>query len=136
MFPFHSSSSVEQNDEIVLPVAHASDGPIPTEVTNTQLENHHLSPSRHAPPLESTSHDITLNHELNVPSPIPPRSERITQPSVKLREFHPYHLTKVAPNQSASSPGTHHPLSRYISYAQLSPTYRFLFTLLLLLWNL
>ena len=76
--------------------------------------------------LESTSNERTLDLDTIV-SPPPPatrRSNRIKQLNVQLRNFHLYHTTKVASNQSSFLSGTRHPLTQYISYAQLSPKYR------------
>ena len=61
---------------------------------------------------------------MSPPPPATRRSDRIKQPNVHLRNFHLYHTAKVASSQSSSLLGTRHPLTRYISYAQLSPKYR------------
>ncbi|RVW98257.1 putative mitochondrial protein [Vitis vinifera] len=77
-------------------------------------------------PLQSTSNECTLDLDTIV-SPPPPatrRSNPIKQPNVQLWNFHLYHTAKVASSQSSSLLGTRHPLTRYISYAQLSPKYR------------
>ena len=72
------------------------------------------------------SNELTLDLGTIV-SPPPPttrRSNRIKQPNVQLRNFHLCYTAKVASNQSSSFSGTRHPLTRYISYAKLSPKYR------------
>ncbi|CAL9001256.1 unnamed protein product [Prunus brigantina] len=61
------------------------------------------------------------------PTPITPllqRSSRLPQPNVHLRDFHVYNTATIAHSPSSSSSGTRHPLSRYLSYAQLSSPYR------------
>ena len=76
--------------------------------------------------LESISNERTLDLDTIV-SPPPPatrHSNRIKQQNVQLRNFHLYHIAKVVSSQSSSSSGTRHPLTRYISYAQLSPKYQ------------
>ncbi|KAL6344108.1 hypothetical protein AAG906_029776 [Vitis piasezkii] len=76
-------------------------------------------------PLQSTSNERTL--DLNtIVSPPPPRYSSLRPHQATKcppRNFHLYHTAKVASTNLL--PCRHvHPLTRYISYAQLSPKYR------------
>ena len=110
---------------IVLPLPQTSYEPITTKTTKPQADDQSLSP----PPLlsspESTSNEHTLDLDTIVspPPPVTHRSNRIKQPNVQLWNFHLYHTTKVASSQSSSLSSTRRPLTRYISYVQLSPKY-------------
>ncbi|RVX18629.1 hypothetical protein CK203_006609 [Vitis vinifera] len=123
IFPFHTNPQEEQHDVVVLPLPQTSYEPIITETTKPQADD---QPPPLLSSLESTSNECTLdlNTIVSPPPPATHRSDRIKQPNVQLRNFHLYHTTKVASSQSSSLSGTCHPLTRYISYAQLSPKYR------------
>ena len=111
---------------VVLPLPQTSYEPITIETTKPQADNQSLSLPPLLSSLESTSNERTLDLDTIV-SPPPPatrHSNRIKQLNVQLRNFHLYHTAKVASSQSSSLSGTRHPLTRYISYAQLSPKYR------------
>ena len=110
---------------VVLPLPQTSYEPITIETTKPQADDRSLSPLPLLSTLESTSNERTLDLDTIVsPPPLATcRSNRIKQPNVQLRNFHLYHTTTVAANQSSSLSGMRHPLTRYISYAQLSPKY-------------
>ena len=107
---------------VILPLPQTSYEPITTKTTKPQAD---YQPPPLLSSLESTSNERTLDLDTIV-SPPPPatrRSNRIKQLNVQLWNFHLYHTTKVASSQSSSLSSTRHPLTRYISYAQLSPKY-------------
>ncbi|RVW34103.1 Retrovirus-related Pol polyprotein from transposon RE1 [Vitis vinifera] len=121
-----ANSTEEQHDVVVLPLPQTSYEPITIETTKPQADNQSLSLPPLLSSLESTSNERTLDLDTIV-SPPPPatrHSNRIKQQNVQLRNFHLYHIAKVVSSQSSSSSGTRHPLTRYISYAQLSPKYQ------------
>lgn len=93
MFPIAANLQEEQEDEIVLPFSQISEDPVAPDMTAS------TSPP-HMP--VSTEHTIDSDVSSSIPEPIAHRSERLKQPSIKLRDFHLFHTTKVASSQSSS----------------------------------
>ena len=71
------------------------------------------------------SNEPIIGHDTFWPSlsSITSRFYHVKQPNVKLRNFHLDHTAKDASDQYSSFNGTRHPLTWYISFAQLSPKY-------------
>jgi hypothetical protein len=95
---------------------------------NTLSSHMPYPPSNHVLPSSPTNIpslvEPLLSPHVSTPPAFPRRSTRThTRPS-HLQDYHCFHATLLPPGSSCSRSGTHHPLSKFVSYTHLSLSHR------------